>query len=76
MASKNSIQRYPYVPGMIYDVYCSPASSHVDHFAPGRTHGRDPGDSYRCRGISTGLEMGQDDDRQEVVILRPLQAGL
>jgi type IV secretion system protein VirB9 len=72
--SKNSIQRYPYVPGMIYDVYSSPHHPTSIILPPGERMAETPAIRTDAWDINW-LEMGQDDERQEVIIIRPLQAG-
>jgi type IV secretion system protein VirB9 len=71
---KNSIQRYPYMPGMIYDVYSSPHHPTSIILPPGERMAETPAMRTDAWDINW-LEMGQDDERQEVVIIRPLQAG-
>jgi type IV secretion system protein VirB9 len=71
---KHSIQRYPYVPGMIYAVYSSPHHPTSIILPPGERMAETPAIRTDAWDINW-LEMGQDEDRQEVVIIRPLQPG-
>ena len=71
----SSIQRYPYIPGKVYEIYSSPSHPTTILLPPGERLAAPPvinGEEWEVGAA----EMGTETVRQEAVVLRPLKPGL
>jgi len=71
----SSMQRYPYIPGKVYEIYSAPSHPTTILLPPGERLAAPPiinGEEWEVGAA----EMGTETTRQEAVVLRPLKAGL
>jgi type IV secretion system protein TrbG len=70
----SSIQRYPYLPGKLYDIYSSPNHPTTILLPPGERLAAPPTLNPEAWDVGVA-EMGEGAMRQEALIVRPLAAG-
>jgi type IV secretion system protein VirB9 len=71
----SSLQRYPYRPGTLYEIYSSPNHPTTILLPPGERLAAAPTLNPDAWAVG-GAEMGSDSTRQEAVIVRPVAPGL
>lgn len=72
--SKSSIQHYGYLPGRIYEVYTSPNNPTAIILPKGDRLAAAPAINPEAFDVGV-IEIGEGEQRQEAVIVRPLAAG-
>jgi type IV secretion system protein VirB9 len=71
----SSLQRYPYRPGTLYEIYSSPNHPTTILLPPGERLAAAPTLNPDAWDVGVA-EMGSDSTRQEAVIVRPVAPGL
>jgi type IV secretion system protein VirB9 len=72
---QSSLQRYPYMPGKLYEIYSSPNHPTTILLPPGERLAAAPTLNPDAWDVGVA-EMGSDSTRQEAVIVRPVAPGL
>lgn len=71
----SSMQHYPYIPGMIYDIYSAPNHPTSLIFPKGEWLAGPPDIDSHYWDVGK-QEMGEGDRRQEIITIKPIVAGL